>query len=434
MKVAPPPDASFQQLDVALISINYHPEPTGISVYSTGTAEFLAALGHRVTVFTAFPYYPGWAKRQTDQSRLYASEMIEGVSIRRCYLYVPAHPTALKRIAHEFSFVLSVALRYLFSRRFAVTMIVSPPLALGLTLGLLAKLKGSRTVLHIQDLQPDAAIDLGMLQEGHLTKLLFWIERAGYRLANRISTISNAMRIKIESKGDFADKTLIFKNWAGGSIVKAMAAEDSLKREWGLLDKFVVLYSGNMGVKQGLGSLLIAAQRLLDHQDIVLVLVGDGGEKNALYARARELGLSNLRFEQPVAREQLGRLLAAADVSVITQKAGINDLVLPSKLGNIMTSRRPLVVQAVKGSELDKIVTASGCGLVIEPEDGEALARAVLALLEQPEQRLEKAQRGADFAAQYMGETAILTAFVDALFGLVRPAVAEQRASDQTRS
>ena len=408
-------------LDVAIISINYHPEPTGISVYTTGTAEFLSKEGHSVTVFTAFPYYPKWAKRQQDHGRLYASELLEGVRLHRCYVYVPAQPTAIKRIAHEFSFVLSVALRYLFDRRFAITVIVSPPLALALVLGLLAKLKGSHIMLHIQDLQPDAAIDLGMLRAGRLTQLLFWMERTGYRLADRIATISNAMRAKIESKGDFSGKTLIFKNWAGGSIVKATAVEQSMKHEWGLLDKFVVLYSGNMGVKQGLGSMLVAAQRLKSHDDIVLLVVGEGGEKSALRARAQQLGLRNLRFEPPVAREQLGRLLAAADVSVITQKSGINDLVLPSKLGNIMTSRRPLVVQAVPESELASIVTGCDCGLVIAPEDGEALAGAILTLRARPERCGEMAQRGVEFAAKHLSETTILNGFVDELSALVHP-------------
>ncbi len=415
---APPtPGAGFE---VAIISINYHPEPTGISVYSTGTAEFLAGQGHAVTAFTAFPYYPAWSKRREDHGRLYHSERIEGVRVVRCYVYVPQRPTALRRIAHELSFVLSVALRYLFDRRFAVTVIVSPPLALGLVLGAIAKLKGSRTVLHVQDLQPDAAIDLGMLKPGRLTRLLFWLERSGYRLSDRISTISNAMRARIESKGQFADKTFLFKNWAGGTFVKPMSAPKSLKSEWGLLDKFVVLYSGNMGVKQGLDSLLVAAHQLQAHPDIALVLVGDGGEKPALEARARKLGLNNLHFEQPVAREQLGRLLAAADISVITQKSGIKDLVLPSKLGNILTSRRPLVVQAELDSELGRIVSDNECGLVIAPEDGEALARAILSLQAQPHLCSEMAQRGAEFAAQHLSEASILAGFAQHLTALLQ--------------
>ncbi len=417
------------RLDVAIVSINYHPEPTGISVYTTGTAEFMAQHGHAVTAFTAFPYYPGWSKRREDHGRLYHSEQIEGVRVVRCYLYVPSRPTALKRIAHEFSFVLSVALRYLFDRRYAITVIVSPPLALGLVLGAIAKLKGSRTVLHIQDLQPDAAIDLGMLKPGRLTRLLFWMERTGYQMSDRISTISHAMRAKIESKGEFADKTLIFKNWAGSSMVRPMSARESLKSDWGLLEKFVVLYSGNMGVKQGLSSLLVAADRLRRDHDIVFVMVGDGGEKNILVAKAEALGLANVRFIPPVAREELSRLLAAADVSVITQKAGINDLVLPSKLGNIMTSRRPLVVQALPDSELANIVADCDCGLVIAPEDGEDLAEAILRLKARPDLCLAMAQRGAEFAAQHLSEASILSGFTEQLRALLQPR-SEPKSSD----
>src|SRR5262249_20197524 len=179
-------------LRIALVSINHRPELTGIAVYTAGLAEFLASRGWSVDVYTGFPYYPHWKKADADR-RLYRRERHGGVAVRRHYLYVPAKPSALRRMLHELSFVASVSLGYLLGPRADCTMIVSPPLLLGVGIGLLARVRGSRTLFHVQDLQPDAAIEFGLLRKGPLTATLFTLERWTYRLCHRVSSISEAM-------------------------------------------------------------------------------------------------------------------------------------------------------------------------------------------------------------------------------------------------
>ena len=398
-------------MKVAIVSINYFPEPTGISVYSTGLAEFLAARGHLVTVYTAFSYYPTWSKSEADKGRFFANEEIAGVAVRRSYVYVPAQPTALRRIVHELSFACSAAFRFLVGPSVECTVVVSPPLLLGMLFGFLAKLKRSTVVLHVQDLQPDAAVDLGMLKPGKLTALLFKIERWGYALATRVSTISVAMRRKIESKGVASNKCLIFKNWANDELIRPLDAAQSLRGAWSLGSRFVVLYSGNMGVKQGLGMMLDAAAKLGSQEDVLFLIVGDGGEKNALVARAEAEGLSNVRFKPPVPKEDLSRLLATADISVITQKAGIDDLVLPSKLGNLLSSQRPVIASTTAHSELASIVQEAACGVVIPPENGAALAESIEALRADPGLRTSMAVNGRSYAIANLASKAILEQF-----------------------
>ena len=398
-------------MKISIVSINYAPEPTGIAVYTTGMAEYLVTRGHAVTVFTAFSYYPGWQKSNRDRSRVFASENINGVRVQRNYIYVPERPTALRRIVHELSFTCSAAIRYLVSSPSSVTIVVTPPLLLAMVIGLLAKMRRSKVLLHIQDLQPDAAIDLGMLKRGLLTRLLFALEKAGYRLADQISTISAAMRAKIESKGVPTSKCMIFKNWANDEFIRPLGFEASLKAELKLGERFVVLYSGNMGVKQGLGMLLDAARSLRDEPKIIFLIVGDGGEKDALVERTKNEELQNVLFMAPVPKEALARLLATADVSVITQKAGIDDLVLPSKLGNVLASRRPIIASTKQGSELAMIINDFKCGIVVPPEDGVALAGALQALLHDSALQHIMAGNGVEYAKSHLGRTAILSEF-----------------------
>ncbi len=393
---------------VTIVGINYAPDPTGIPVYTTGLAEYLVGQGHAVTMYTGFPYYPRWAKDTQDHGRLFRSETINGVAVRRHYIYVPSRPSALKRMLHELSFVCSVTLGYLFGPKADLTIIISPPLFIGIPVALIAKLKRSRTIFHVQDLQPDAAIDLGMLRPGALTSLFFFLEKITYRLADRISTISQGMLEKIASKGVPRPKLTLFRNWAHDNLVSPMATETRYRQEWNLTGRFVVLYSGNMGVKQGLDSVLHAADALSGYRDIVFLIVGDGGEKEALMERATAMRLDNVQFRPLQSMEHLSELLATADVAVIPQKRGVKDIVLPSKLGNLLASGRPVIAAAEPDTEFGKIVLESGCGVLVEPGNGEQIAAAILGMLNVPDDRTRMGGNGRRYMETELSGAAVL--------------------------
>lgn len=412
---ADPKKRSQASLSISIISINYRPELTGIAVYSSDMAEFFASHGHRVDVHTGFPYYPTWQKQPEDQGRLFQRLTLEGVRVRRCYLYVPRRPSALRRILHEFTFTISASCSYLLARRSDVTIIVAPPLPLGIPIALIARLKSSKCIFHVQDLQPDAALELGMLRAGSLTRILFAMERITYGLVDRVSTISLAMRAKIIAKGIDPRRVWLFRNWANDDMITASAEDLSLRDEWNYANRFVVLYAGNMGVKQGLDSVLDAARLLQDVPEIVFVIVGAGGEKDMLLEKARRLNLKNVDFRPPVPKSDLARLLACADVSVIPQKAGVKDIVLPSKLANLLLSRRTVVAAAAPESELGQLIHGANCGLLSEPGDPHTLAAAINHLRNHPEERRAMADRGAAFAREHLGLRTILSSFLESL-------------------
>jgi colanic acid biosynthesis glycosyl transferase WcaI len=402
-------------MKIAFVGINYAPELTGIAVYTAGMAEYLAARGFAVTMYTGFNYYPLWSKNARDKKCWYRKEQINSVTVRRSYLYVPGRPTAAKRILHELSFVFSATINYLFGPRADCTIIVSPPLLLGIPIALVAKMKRSKTVFHVQDLQPDAAIDLGMLKKGRLTDVLYYIERLTYKMVDGVSTISQGMLNKIAGKKVDPDKLFILRNWANDDHIIPLDKSTSYRRDMGYEDKFIVLYSGNMGVKQGLVLLLEAASFLRDAHDIVFLIVGDGGEKQHLQRRAAELQLKNVTFlpVQPYAR--LAELLATADVAVIPQKKGVDDIVLPSKLANIMASRRPVIAAASVHSELGRIVLESKSGLVVEPEEPAQMAESIKRLYGLPGEREEMARNARLYMEKHFARRVILDEFIDRL-------------------
>lgn len=395
------------QRRIALVGINYAPELTGIAVYSTGLAEYLAREGHEVDVYTAFPYYPRWAKTGEDRGRLYRFERRNGVNVRRHFLYVPGRPTAVRRMLHELSFIVCVSLGYLLGPRAQVTFVVSPPLPLGLPLALLARLKRSRLVLHVQDLQPDAAIETGLLRPGRFARALLRLERWTYAAAHRVSTISRAMLSRIEAKGVREDKTLMLANWANDDLIRPRNADTEYRRAWRLGERFVVLYSGNLGVKQGLDVLLDCA-RLMRDDDVVFLVIGDGGERSRLLARALREKLRNVRFHPLQPEERLSELLATANVALIPQRPGVTDIVLPSKLGNLLAAERPIVATAYNDSELARILVGAQCGLVVPPGDAQALAAAIARLKAAPLEAARMAANGRRYMRERMSSAALL--------------------------
>lgn len=396
---------------VSIVSINYAPEMTGIGVYSTGMARFLARCGYQVVVHTGFPYYPHWRKREADRRALFREEIDQEVRLRRSFLYVPRRPTALRRILHELSFTLSAAASYLLGPRAAITIIVSPPLLLGLAIGLLARLKGSRILFHVQDLQPDAAIDLGMIRNPALVRVLRLIERQAYGLADRVSTISMAMLQRLEARGVPRARLRLFRNWANDDVVSPVETDTGLRSQWGLEGKTVVLYSGNMGVKQGLETLIEAAHELRAELDIVFLIVGDGGEKGNLMALAERLGLHNVRFFPLQPAAALSDLLGTADIAVIPQRQGVTDIVLPSKVGNLLASARPVIAAAQPHTDLHDLIGEAKCGLVVPPGDGKTLARAIRSLGRAPATRRALGHNGRVYMESRLSSTCVLTEF-----------------------
>jgi colanic acid biosynthesis glycosyl transferase WcaI len=198
---------------ILLWGINYAPESTGIAPFNRELCEFLAGRGHTVAAVTAFPYYPLWQKRPQDRGRLHRAELIGGVQLHRCWCYVPKRVTALRRIFHELSFCVVSAARILSLPRADVYVVVSPPLALGLFAWLVTTLKSSRFVFHVQDLQPDAAVGLGMLKRGWLVRALYALEQLAYAKARVVSGISPGMLAAFQKKGVPKSRRVMLPNW-----------------------------------------------------------------------------------------------------------------------------------------------------------------------------------------------------------------------------
>ena len=364
-----------------LNSINYAPELVGIGKYTADMAEWLTEAGHDVKVVTAPPYYPEWAVFRGYSAYRYKSEKINGVHVIRCPLWVPHSPSGIKRILHLASFSLSsfpVVLWLSFFWRPRIIFVVEPPLfcAPGVLLGGFSG--RSDTWLHVQDFEVDAAFDLGMLKSATLRRFVISVESWLMRRFSKLSTISMRMLDRLKGKTS-GRECVLFENWVATDKIYPLENQPSLHDSLALpAETKIILYSGNMGEKQGLEIIIDAANRLNKREDMLFLLCGTGSAKNMLEQKARHL--DNVKFIplQPVSL--LNELLNLAYLHLLPQKAGAEDLVMPSKLSNMMASGKPVIATVMGHSQIAKVL--DGCGEVVEPGNLESFCEAIVKLID----------------------------------------------------
>jgi len=396
--------------------LNYAPELTGIGKYSGEMAKWLAEQGHDVRVVCAPPYYPEWKAHDGYYAHQYRREWIDGVQVWRCPTWIPRRPSGLKRLLHLASFALSsfpVMLMQV-AWRPDVVIVIEPPLFCAPQALLTARLSRAIAWLHVQDFEIDAAFSLGILPSTPINHLIFRLESTILRSFDKASSISTNMKSKLEEKGLPPSKAVLFPNWVGiEEIYPDKDSAISLKRELGISpEKLIVLYSGNLGEKQGIDMLIEAARQLQDDPSLEFVICGDGAAKTRLVNLAE--GLDNVRFGPLQPADRFNSLLNMADIHVLPQQAQAADLVLPSKLTGILAVGGAVIATASSNTELASVVTQAG-GSTVPPGDASALADQIRQFSSDPKRRTEAGRRARAYAEQHLGRQQILKKFLKVL-------------------
>ena len=401
--------------------MNYAPELLGIGRYTGELGAYLASRGHQVTVLTAAPYYPQWRVREDYRPQRWRREWRDGVEVLRAPQYVPGRVSGLGRLLQECSFGASCLYWWstcLLQRPWDAMVAVCPPMTSGLVPGLLARRLAVPLLIHVQDLQLDAARELGILRQPLLLAGLTWLELHLFRQARAVTTISRSMAARLAAKGVPPARLQVLPNWADLDKVRPGPRLNALRRELGLTSEIVVLYAGNLGEKQGLEVILEAAALTRGKPSIRYLVAGEGAARDRIKLRAQDLGLDNLTFLPLQSNSRLPLLLAAADLHLVVQRQKAADLVMPSKLTNIMAAGRPFIATAGEGTELARVTSESRAGLVVPPEDGRALAQAVLGLAGDPGARKEMGVRARRYAEAFWDRERILRQWEEVLRGL----------------
>ncbi len=383
--------------------------------------QWLASRGHDVRVVTTPPYYPAWKVSEGYQAMRYTTQILDGAKVYRCPLWVPTQPSGFKRMLHLLSFALS-SLPVMLAQigwKPQIVFTVEPaffcaPMAL-----LTAGLAGSPAWLHVQDFEIDAAFDLGLLPSGgpiHDFALAF--EHFFTQRFDRISSISPNMLQRALTKGVQPDRTLLFPNWVDTEAIYPLdtaSGPNHMRRELGIReDQVVLLYSGNMGNKQGLEMLAPLASHFIQDQRAHFIFCGDGAFRPQLEEMVSGMANVSLLPLQPM--DCLNDLLNAADIHLLPQKADAADLVMPSKLTGMLASGRPVIATAAAGTQVAEAVV--GHGIAVPAGDFDALCGAVKRLLDDGGLRRTLGEAARKFAVTYLGREEVLLRFERALDSL----------------
>jgi colanic acid biosynthesis glycosyl transferase WcaI len=395
----------------------FYPEHAGSSPYSTDLAVYFAEHGHDVTVITGFPFYPTWEKRAEDRGKLFRTDKYRGVKILRGYLYVPKNPTAFRRMLHESSFAIFACLNFLRVGKPDCIIVTAAPLPLQLAGVIFKSIWRTRLVVHIQDLQSDAALSLGMVKHGLglLVRLLLKLEALIYRRASWVVTITPLMKENLRRKGVPEEKLALYPNWIDVEGISRLKLQNPrgrfLTKHPVAHDRFTIAYAGNIGVKQGLEALVDLAEASRAYQSMHYFIIGDGSRRLQVEKYVQDKELTNLTFLPFMTQERYYEMLQDIDVSFISQKSGTGDIFFPGKLLGIMAMGKPLLISADLSSELATVTSNAECGLVSAPGDLDSLLRNAVSLWEDPYLAKTLGQNGYEYVQSYDRER-VLSSFL----------------------
>jgi colanic acid biosynthesis glycosyl transferase WcaI len=249
-----------------------------------------------------------------------------------------------------------------------------PPL-LGALGAMLKRHWGCRLVYNVRDLYPDIAIATGGVRNRFLLGLLGYANGLAYEAADKVAVLGEDMRQRIAAKGVSPERISVTPDWVDCDQIRPLAS-NPFRAEFG--DKFVVMYSGNLGLSQQLDTVLSAAERLRDDPRIVFVLIGEGARKKWLMDEAARLKLPNAMFMSYRPKEQLAESLSAADLHLIPLAPGTGGCLVPSKIYGILAAGRPFVAIMEDSAEIARLAREHKVGFVSPPGDGASLADRVL--------------------------------------------------------
>ena len=281
---------------------------------------------------------------------------------------------------------------------------------------ILSRLSGAKLWLHIQDFEIDAAFDLGLIKNNFFKKILIMIESYLMSKCDRVSTISQNMMKLAKRKGVKNSHLIFFPNWADIHLKTSSQDINTLYKILKIQKKHtLVLYSGNMGNKQGLEFLVEAASDLKKHKDIIFIFCGEGSEKNKLVKQCTNL--TNVRFSELLSLNIFPNLLHMADIHLLPQREDVADLVMPSKLTGMFASGRPVVAIAKGTTEVAKAVKNNG--IVVSPGNPKKLSDAILKLAYDNKLRLKLGKNARQYALDYFDKNKILGQFEKDLYQCV---------------
>ena len=405
---------------ILILSQYYKPEPIPKPVE---LAHYLKQRGHKVSVLCGFPNYPEGKLYPGFHLNLVKREKLDGISVTRTYEYPYHGRRVIGRLLNYASFMISAPLGSFFIPAYDVMYVWHPPLTIGVAAWIIARLRRIPFVYDVQDIWPESAVLSGVLEEGWMVRMMHKLERFVYRKANHILVVTEGARNNLIAKGVNPKKVSVMPHWVDENVFleSGEGARRNIRQALGWRGRFVVLFAGNLGMVQGLDTVILATRELAGEDEFLVVLIGDGADKVRLKKLAASFDLrDNLQFFERQPAEKMPGFMAASDALLVHLKQSeFSHYVVPTKTLSYLAAGRPILL-AMDGAAA-QLVREAGAGIVIPPEEPAELARAIRHLgTMSPTERAEMGQRGRNYVTSNLSIRKVIPQYEAVLKRVVR--------------
>lgn len=416
--------SSTRPLRLIVLCPHFAPDIAPTGVVMTRIVEELARRGHELHVITAVPWYREHRVEPGFETKWWSVERTTWGTVTRVNPFPGKSKSNIFRRAIGFvlfSVLVGLCgLRAGGKGRVDGVLAMSPPLTLGVTGWLVRVVRGGRLVFNIQDVFPDAAIETGAISNPVIITLARWLEKFSYRRSDLVVLLSEDLADNVRTKFGRRDhhRVRVIPNFVDTQAITPSTRNNTYRSELGIGDEPVVMYAGNVGYSQSLDLMIDAAKAL---PEVFFVINGDGSARPSLEQRAR--GLSNVRFVDYQPIERLNEVLAAADVHVVPLRKGLAKVSVPSKSYSVLAAGRALLAAIDPGTEIPRLLSESGGGVAVAPDDPAAFIGALREMLADRDQLAAMGRGGREWVERHVSPSGVASAY-ESLFR--RAAVADR--------
>jgi colanic acid biosynthesis glycosyl transferase WcaI len=397
---------------------HFAPDSAPTGTIGSRLIEELGNLGHHIDVVTSLPWYEHHAVEPQWRGRIVRREKKQWGTITRVHPFPTGDKKNIPKRAVGFAAFCAATAGYAsIGRGVDITFAMTPPLPMAATGWLAALGRRAPLVLNVQDIFPDVAIELGILQGRRVIAAASILERWSYARCAAVTVLSADMRRNLAAKMRHPERLEVIPNFVDIDEITPGPRENGYRLEYGLSGKTVVMYAGNIGMSQSLSLLVDAARATAARDDVVYVVNGAGSMLDDLRASAADL--PNIRFVPMQPLERLPEVLAAADVHVVPLKTGLSRSSVPSKTYSILAAGRPIVASVDQGSEVERIIAAAGAGIAVPPEESAAFIAALSGLLADPDGLVSMGEQARAYVEKAASPSGVALAY-QAVFDRVR--------------
>jgi len=391
-------------MKILFLTDNFPPEGNAPATRTYEHAKYWVNAGNSVTVITCAPNFPEGKLYDGYKNAWYKVEYMDGIKVVRVKSYITANAGFVRRTLDFMSFMVTSFVAGLFQQRPDVIIGTSPQFFTVCSAWMLSVFRRRPFVFELRDLWPASIKAVGAMKDSVTLTLLEKLEMFLYKRAALIVSVTNTFKSELVARGIDPEKIAVVINGVDLTNYTPRKKDQHLVEQYDLTGKFVIGYIGTHGMAHALYRVLEAAQRLQAIENIVILMVGSGANKEELIAQANSMGLKNVMFLSRQPKELMPNIWSICDLSLIPLKNDpLFSSVIPSKIFESMGMGLPIVL-ALPAGEASQIITETGAGIIVPPEDSERLADAIIELVNDKEKYQALAKASASAALNYNRE------------------------------